>query len=422
MPPRIPPPRALSRRACRQYATPSRSPTIKRKERSAPPSSMRLPYYTRELPPLAELDTMSKAGMVESHPRSLLGVLQALDGYGMKLSASKTIAICKEHDVDVADLDAVAYVSLRQRRPIAKPLLLLASAAGVPHSTLRLLRAALKQQGGQAFRSAELAPARAHFGQLLAEKNTTAMMLQAEVYQAEANIPGAIFMLRGALHFEVEAAKKVVDEDPAVAAEVISEEPSVSVEDELTTASIRAWTTLGQLYLAINDTKMALKAFKTSAYGANDPEGHYWLATLLPLHSAQWVTSMTKAAASGHVEAAYELGKMYATPVDAIADAETRADQHQLAANPPVEWRYHLVPPTQRPLSMAEVSLIASAKPGPGSLTKRLDARTAMAVEWFDLIWKYHDGAAQALIDLVVLGPDAPPPSGLLGRVKNLLC
>ncbi|KAH0373224.1 hypothetical protein KCU65_g751, partial [Aureobasidium melanogenum] len=94
------------------------------------------------------------------------------------------------------------------------------------------------------------------------------------------------------------------------------------IRDELSSP----WIELGFLYHTLGENVAAVKAYKVGEE-LDDPMAYFNLARLdfrmSGKHTLEWLYNMTKAAASGHYKAAYELGLYYATTPAKLSEPQT---------------------------------------------------------------------------------------------------
>ncbi|KAF1997076.1 hypothetical protein P154DRAFT_579194 [Amniculicola lignicola CBS 123094] len=128
------------------------------------------------------------------------------------------------------------------------------------------------------------------------------------------------------------------------------------------------WISLATTFLPSKDAKsqeQAKEALKFGALEGDDPLAYYLLAShFTPKENPDWLTYMTKAAASGHIEAAYQVGNFY---VEAN-NASTKAPfiKPALLSNPGLKkslsWLAYWKP--LKAMNMAEEWFMLAAKRG----------------------------------------------------------
>lgn len=223
-------------------------------------------------------------------------------------------------------LTSLARVLLRStvpaQRVTGRRLLLSVSAAGDVSATIRLLNTALKH--GQ-LQAQELIPVRARLMSLVKDdKHPLAMVLLAQMLVAEGQHGRALPLLEAATS-QLSAAASA----PAPAPAEPGSRASDPGEDADEPAVTPPWTALGNLRLRLGDPQGAREAFEVGAFKGDDPAAYFYLAAFEAAHTAAWLEYTTKAAASGHVEAAFGLGRFYSLPdaeAAAIGDAAVRAE------------------------------------------------------------------------------------------------
>ncbi|ORY15195.1 hypothetical protein BCR34DRAFT_662256 [Clohesyomyces aquaticus] len=138
---------------------------------------------------------------------------------------------------------------------------------------------------------------------LIAEGDPEAMTVQGFFYEQEGKMQLARDLYEKALPL---ADRKYDPKAPPRA-------PAVDV--------IGPWNALGYLLLADSSPesqKGAREAFEVGALEADDPLSYYHLASFYPTSSTEWWKYMSKAAASGHTDAIWQLGNYYLDNVNTI--------------------------------------------------------------------------------------------------------
>lgn len=180
-----------------------------------------------------------------------------------------------------------------------------AAATGDPNSVLSLVDRALRQDllTAGTLRSAPVLKAIQQLQKLVKEgKDLRALVVQAKLsmYRGDEE-EGTRYLERA-----TEMAKA---SDEAFATTKVLKSATL---DSLTSP----WNELGLLYLRRRQFREAFNAFKTGV-DLDDPQSYYYQAqldfiTARRQYTSRWLYNVTKAAASGHFKAAYDLGMFYA--------------------------------------------------------------------------------------------------------------
>jgi len=293
-----------------------------------------------------------------------------------------------EHGIDLHHLTTLSRLLMHTisagLRLLGSNILFSASAAGSPSATFHLIQIAVRNDQ---LGFSQIRPVRESLARLAKEKNVVAMSLQGQIFQAEGNIAAALDIYEEATKLASEADARGEDLKHSLYAEKAALFGPPRAEDS---PVIMAWNELGNILANVHgDLEGAARAFEVGALKHDDPESYYYLALLqehlpnehgqLVRYSSKWLLYHSKAAASGHVEACYELGKFYS-----LSDAEIASD-------------------VDDPHTLAELSRIWHSAP----LTRRLQAflhvrnhKLPMSPQTYDRIrWLAYDWFSAALVD-----------------------
>lgn len=291
-------------------------------------------------------------------------------------SNSNLDTILEKSALSLSTLSQFAYIlgkaPSQPTREIAKRMLVEASVAGDANATLRLLASIHSTQAMSAnsivrtMQSSDLRIVRMQLEHLAyKDGNPDAMVLLGQLLEREGKDKEPFELYHAAID-AIKAQRKDMnasgDELPGM-----YEGTTPQRHDPLLIPA--AWTALGNLLLhRRGDLKGAKDVFTVGALKADDPLAYFYLAELEDKHSAPWLEYTTKAAASGHPDAAYNLATFYAlsrAAVEKSADAKARKHLGWLDAFK--SWTAY----------------------GMGKPTRSLSGRTGMAWEW------YHVAAQQ---------------------------
>lgn len=153
----------------------------------------------------------------------------------------------------------------------------------------------------------------ARMAELVRDKHPRALKLQAEMLEGQHKAREALKMYEEAIKSAAEGRTQGETLEES-AMDQIGRAP-----DERESATDGAWTAIGRIYLhELRDLEKAKSAFQEGALKADDPEAYHLLARFeiedseFPIYTEQYVEYETKAAASGHPEAALALANFYA--------------------------------------------------------------------------------------------------------------
>ena len=163
--------------------------------------------------------------------------------------------------------------------------------------------------------------------QMAREKHPRAMVLMAQILEDQNKVREALKLYQEAIEQSakskaVKGGEEELDDDQL--------DPITGTEDPTDYAVDTAWTAMGALHARLNDPEKAVASFKEGAFQGDDPEAYHALAQFeiqdpdKPIYTAKYIEYETKAAASGHIEAAFALAKFYSMDADEAAQKTTR--------------------------------------------------------------------------------------------------
>ncbi|KAF2714676.1 hypothetical protein K504DRAFT_334060, partial [Pleomassaria siparia CBS 279.74] len=228
--------------------------------------------------------------------------------YRIEVEDIATLALVTSRIPDVIDPTRKARMPPSIHKPLAILLLLACSRANDPLTILLILSLLLRskalpspvarQQASEVtslFKPVDLKYCREQLEDLASKGDSDAMTLLGQYLEYEGRPDQAKPLYEKALE---NANTKVVLADPRV----------------LFLNTTPAWNALGCLLLAKKDQKsreQARAAFEIGALKADDPLSYYHLASFEENQTGKWLKYMSKAAASGHREAMFQLGRFY---------------------------------------------------------------------------------------------------------------
>ncbi|OCL06635.1 hypothetical protein AOQ84DRAFT_440712 [Glonium stellatum] len=280
--------------------------------------------------------------------------------------------IFKESSLSLADISQIAYILCKAptkgSREIGKRMLLDASAAGDTNATLRFAASVHSSEAADAdsivryMQSSDLRSVRVQLERLAYnDGNPDAMVLLGQLLEREGKDEEPLKLYRAAVD-AIQARRKDIN----------ARDDSLGNLFKGTTPQHRdplpipaPWTALGTLLLQRRgDLKGAKEAFTLGALKADDPLAYFYLTEFEEKHSANWLDYTIKAAASGHRDAAYNLGKFYMlkrSVTEKTADATVR--KHLSWLDSYKSW--------------TGFGLLGS--------TRKMSGRTGMAWEWYQI-------------------------------------
>ena len=205
-----------------------------------------------------------------------------------------------EHALQPMTLTILAQILLKAHSPahfpLARELLLCASALDDPAATITLVNQAVATSRT---RHPDIVAPRTHLQQLAAGGNPAAMVLQAELLEAQGKPHAALALCEAAVRTDNDDEH---DHDAYTGAEAVMDGEPMT----------RAWSTLAKLRKQVGDHDGAREALEQGARNHGDPWAYYYLATTYrTAKHPQYVRFLLQAAVSGIPDAAHKLGKYH---------------------------------------------------------------------------------------------------------------
>lgn len=188
---------------------------------------------------------------------------------------------------------------------LGKRMVIDCSAAGDPEATLQIVASTFlnTQTSNDSFHrimdSVKLSNLRGHLKELAyTSRHPGALSLLGQMLERVGNYTEAVALYKEAVEQSTELSYDTI----------ASNNPTRPVRIPMKAP----WNCLGELLLRQGDIAGAKEAFRVGAFKGDDPLTYFFLAELEAKHSSKWLKYMTKAAASGYAEAAFNLGNFYA--------------------------------------------------------------------------------------------------------------
>ncbi|KAI9786977.1 MAG: hypothetical protein M1835_002914 [Candelina submexicana] len=298
------------------HAYAARSPTVKRKERydsynrskGLPTSSqLREASNAEGLPPLELLQSAYHSGTLGISVDNAVQAILAFIKLGSRFSQTELQKLCsgmeqlspsaehstdkdQDHDIKPHNLTLLARVQLRspsmRQREVAKNLLLAACSLSDEEATFRVVSQAIKKHQVEHY---ELRTAMKNLERLAQKKHPQALVLKGQIAMSQCREAAALKFF--------EKATQSTTETP---------------ENEYDVGGPReAWLALGRGLLKQRNYTKAEQAFRRAA-DMDDPVAYHYLANLPTTSPGDWEVYLLKAASSGIMPAAHDLGLLYA--------------------------------------------------------------------------------------------------------------
>jgi hypothetical protein len=267
-----------------------------------------------------------------------------------------------EYRVQLDDVTNLARIYIRSRdagdRLLGRKILLRLSTAGSAVATVHAVKMAYKQKQ---LHSQEVQQPLARLRELAAQGTyIPAMVLQGLIYESIGRSAIAIGLYEKAIKLgEVEDSSAVVKkseesflkrllgkEEVDWSEKAMSKPGAALAEEEDRELDIAtAYVQLGGLILDKNFGQ-GKKCFEAAALKYDDPNAYFYLAEFEGgEYTWKWLQYTLKAAASGHTDAAHNLGVFYALPRDEVRKIKDKKIQDELFNNPvfrPTLWDHLL--------------------------------------------------------------------------------